>query len=346
MSRQFLAVIQREYGQPREVLRLAELPLSVGELASDEMLVRVTCRPIHLGDIHILSGLPQGGPVIPIPEGEYRVPGFEGVGVVELLGEEARTAYYFRDGQRVAFFPARGAWGEYIKISAGSVIAVPESIPDRIAAQMLINTITASTLLRFGHAALKGPVGPLTYILQTGAASSVGKLLTQLAVDQRLHPIRLVRSERSAANLERVLPHIPTVVATGDWPSSVRRILGPRQLGVAFDAIGGSFIDALAGVVDEGGTIINYGSLGGNHGTNIYALAPKSISLKSVSISSWSRLSVSEKSQDFALAVRLAQSHPTLFDVSAQYDLLDFAEAIAHVEKPDRVGVVILNSTR
>ena len=38
---------------------------------------------------------------------------------------------------------------------------------------------------------------------------------------------------------------------------------------MAFDAIGGKAIDDLAEVVDDGGTIINFGSLGSNMGTNI-----------------------------------------------------------------------------
>ena len=55
---------------------------------------------------------------------------------------------------------------------------------------------------------------------------------------------------------------------------------------MAFDAIGGKAIDNLASVVDDGGTIINYGSLSSNTGTNIYSLAPNNVMLKSVSIMS------------------------------------------------------------
>jgi hypothetical protein len=43
---------------------------------------------------------------------------------------------------------------------------------------------------------------------------------------------------------------------------------------VAFDAVGGKAIDDLAQVVDDGGTIMNFGSLGSNMGTYIYSLPP------------------------------------------------------------------------
>jgi hypothetical protein len=53
---------------------------------------------------------------------------------------------------------------------------------------------------------------------------------------------------------------------------------------------GGTAIDNLAEVVDDGGTIINFGSLGSNMGTNIYSLIPNNVALKSVSILNWFRL--------------------------------------------------------
>jgi len=48
--------------------------------------------------------------------------------------------------------------------------------------------------------------------------------------------------------------------------------------------LGGKAIDDLAEVVDDGGTIINFGSLGSNMGTNIYSLAPNNVALRSVSL--------------------------------------------------------------
>ena len=65
---------------------------------------------------------------------------------------------------------------------------------------------------------------------------------------------------------------------------------------------------------DDGGTVINYGSLGSNAGTNIYSLIPNNVALKSVAIMSWFRLAQDEKN-DFGLALSLAINHPELFEV-------------------------------
>jgi NADPH:quinone reductase len=224
-------------------------------------------------------------------------------------------------------------------------MAVPNEISDQIAAQMLINAITASLLIRAGHNSLRTPITPPVYILQNAAASGVGRLLTQVALDRGVRPIRLVRSHQSVDKLQTVLPG-PPAYSTSDsnWKEQVREALGGHRLEVAFDAIGEGAIDELASVVDDGGTVINYGSLGSNTGTNIYSLVPNSVALKSAAIMSWFRLTQDEKQNDFELALNLATNHPGLFEVAHEYDFGDFQQAIQHVSRPGKTGMVVLRS--
>src|SRR5260221_12473985 len=114
MQTEFRAIVHSEYGTPEKVLRIAKRQLKGEELGIDDVLVKVIARPIHHGDIQILSALPQGGPVTPISKGTVRVPGFEGVGTIVRLGTNAIATKRFSEGQRVAFFPANGSWGEYV----------------------------------------------------------------------------------------------------------------------------------------------------------------------------------------------------------------------------------------
>ena len=345
MQTEFRAIVQSEYGAPERVLKIAKRQLNSEELGADDALVKVIARPIHHGDIQILSALPQGGPVEPIPEGTLRVPGFEGVGTIVRLGTNAKRAKRFSEGQRVAFFPANGTWGEYVVVRSNSLLPVPNELPDHIAGQMLINTITASVLIKAGHNSLKTPITPPVYILQNAASSGVGRLLAQIALDRGVRPIRLVRSRQSVERLQSALPG-PPVFSTSDsnWKQRVREALGGHKLEVAFDAVGGKAIDDLAEVVDDGGTIINYGSLGGNTGANIYSLAPNNVALKSVHIMSWFRLNQDEKQKDFELALNLAKNHPALFEVVHEYEFDDFQKAIQHVSSPGKTGMVLLKS--
>ena len=346
MRTEFRAIVQSEYGAPEKVLRIATRQFKSEKLGSDDVLVRVIARPIHPGDIQILRALPQGGAVEPIPEGTLRIPGLEGVGTILRLGTNPEVAKRFSEGQRVAFFPAMGSWAEYVAVRYNSLSPVPDEISDQIAAQMLINTITASILIKAGYNSLKPPITLPVYILQNAAASAVGRLLTQVALDRGLRPVRLVRSDQSAERLRSVLPG-PPVVSTSDsnWKEQVRQVLGGHRLEVAFDALGGKAIDDLAELVDDGGTIINFGSLESNMGTNIYSLVPNSLALKSVSIMSWFRLAEDEKRKDFELALVLATNHPELFGVAHEYEFGDFQKAIQHVSRPGKTGIVLLKSS-
>jgi NADPH:quinone reductase-like Zn-dependent oxidoreductase len=82
MQTEFRAIGQSEYGAPEKVLKIEKRQLKSEEPEVDDALVKVITRPIHPGDIQILSALPQGGPIEPVPEGTLRVPGFEGVGTI------------------------------------------------------------------------------------------------------------------------------------------------------------------------------------------------------------------------------------------------------------------------
>jgi len=119
-----------------------------------------------------------------------------------------------------------------------------------------------------------------------------------------------------------------------------------HKLEVAFDALGGKAIDDLAEVVDEGATIINFGSLESNTGTNIFSLASNNVALRSIHLGSWFRLSESEKQKDFELALNLAKNHPALFEVAHEFAFDDFQKAVRHVFTAGKAGIVLLKSPK
>src|SRR6266481_3320912 len=347
MQTDFKAIVQTEYGAPEKVLKIAKRRLKSDKLGAQETLLKVITRPIHVGDVHIVEALPQGGPIAPIPEGTLRTPGFEGVGTIVRLGTGTNAAKRFFEGQRVAFFPANGSWAEYVIVNQNSLLALPNEVADQIAGQMLINTITASFLLRTGHNSLRPPITPPVFILQNAAASGVGRLLTQIAFDRGVRPIRLVRSQQSAEKLNSDLPGV-SIISTSDsnWKKQVSDALEGHKLEVAFDALGGKAIDDLAEVVDDGATVINFGSLESNTGTNIFSLASNNVALRSIHIGSWFRLSESEKQKDFELALNLAKNHPALFQVAHEFEFDDFQKAIRHVFTAGKAGIVLLKSPK
>jgi NADPH:quinone reductase-like Zn-dependent oxidoreductase len=93
------AIVHERYGDPREVLSLASLPMSP-DPGQGEVLIRVGVRPVHPGDLQGVSG-PGGGET-----GGPRSPGLEGMGTVVSIGTGVTG---LEPGIRVAFFPAPGA---------------------------------------------------------------------------------------------------------------------------------------------------------------------------------------------------------------------------------------------
>src|SRR5438128_12648213 len=128
MQIEFRAIVHSEYDAPEKVLTIAERKFKSEDLGVDDILVKVRARPVHPGDIHILSALPQGGPIVPIPEGTLRVPGFEGVGTILQIGTNLESAKRFSEGQRVAFFPPMVSRAEYVDVEYDSLLPVSDEI--------------------------------------------------------------------------------------------------------------------------------------------------------------------------------------------------------------------------
>jgi len=160
-------IVHHELGEPARVLRV-EGGSSV-PLGPDEVCVRVSCAPIHPGGLLGIAGSPAFGTPPTIASGG-RIPGFEGAGVVSGIGSKIDPALGLREGLRVAFFPAPGAWSDEAVIPASSVVPLPDSISDEVGAQMLINTPTALIVIRAEPDSLPpdAPTGIVTLLTAAG----------------------------------------------------------------------------------------------------------------------------------------------------------------------------------
>src|SRR5437870_9952171 len=85
----------------------------------------------------------------------------------------------------------------------------PTRFPNEVAAQMMINTLTALTVIRAAHDSLPPNARTGVVTLLTGAGSAVGRLIGKVLTDRGVKVIRLVRSEASAAKLTGILPGSP-----------------------------------------------------------------------------------------------------------------------------------------
>ena len=159
------ALIFRETGEPQSVLQLAEIPTP--PVAAGEALVRVLLSPINPSDLHMVRGRYGYQPALPAS------PGAEGVGIVEAVGPGVQGSIV---GTRVVFVHTWNTWREQIVWPVDRLVPVPDGLDDPAAATAYTNPLTAWALTRSSHHLQEGD-----WLLQTAAASSVGKLVLQLA---------------------------------------------------------------------------------------------------------------------------------------------------------------------
>lgn len=335
------SIVHFQHGDPGQVLSVAEVaaPSAPGP---GQALVRVLRAPIHFGDLLGVSASPAfGSPPAIGPSG--RTPGFEAAGVIEALGEGVRLASGLAVGSNVAVFPVSGTWSDLILVPATSLVALPDGLSLDIAAMALVNTITASLILRAGHAAVPEGQHDDVTVIQTGAGSAVGRLITVLLAERGVKSLRLVRTAESAGRLAKSLSGGP-VFATelANWIPALREATQGRPVHVALDGVGGETLPGLAAVLADGGTVISYGSLGGGD-TDIRLLSARALTLRGLSIGHWGREPEAVRQADIATALRLAKTQPDLFEAAGHYAPEQIAEAVAHVARPGKVGTVLLS---
>jgi NADPH2:quinone reductase len=337
------SVVHRKLGDPAEVLRLEETP--VPALAAHQVIIRTSYAPIHPGDLLGVKGSPAAGTPPAIGSGG-RIPGFEGAGVVTEIGRGVDPASGIKPGTRVAFFPAGSTWSEQVLVPAGSIVPLPDNVPDAIGALMLINTVTALTALRAAHDSIPTDARKDVVAIVTAAGSAVGRLIVKLLIERGVLPIQLVRSEAGAAAVANLFPGSPVFATETDgWTERVRAVAGGRRIHVAIDSVGGRLLGAVADLlVDGAGTVVNFGSLGGEL-SDIRIFPPRSLTLKGVMVASWMRIPPEQRALDVAVALRLAAEPAGLFEVAGSYGPSRIAEAVAHVARPGKVGAVLLDFT-
>jgi NADPH:quinone reductase-like Zn-dependent oxidoreductase len=171
------ALIFRQTGEPSGVLKLEEIPTP--PVAAGEALVRVLLSPINASDLHMVRGRYGYQPELPAS------PGIEGVGIVKAVGSGVQGSLV---GTRVVFVDTWNTWREQIVCPADKLVPVPEDLDDSAAATSYINPLTAWALTRSAHNLKEGD-----WLLQTAAASSVGKFVLQLAQQYRFKTINVIR---------------------------------------------------------------------------------------------------------------------------------------------------------
>ncbi len=239
------AVVQSAFGEPRQVLRIENVPAETP--AADEVVVRMEAAAMHIADLRTIAGDPSFQ--FPLP----RSPGFEGIGRVARVG---RAVTEFQVGDRVFPGLGSGTFREEVRCKAAACMPAPQGDAAQLSL-LTVNGPTAEVLLE-DFADLKAG----DWLIQNAANSSCGRYLVRLA---QIKGVRTVNVVRRAEMIEEIRELGADVVLV-DGPDLAARVAAavggvPVRLGI--DAVAGPATQRIAECLAPGSTVVSYGSMTG-----------------------------------------------------------------------------------
>jgi NADPH2:quinone reductase len=214
-----------QLGEPRDALRLAEIPAP--EPAPGQVLVRVLGAAANFPDVLMCQGSYQIRPPLPF------TPGIELCGEVVTVGSGVTGIAV---GDRVIGGPVlpSGAYAEFALMAAEAILPAPEGLDDAEAAAFFITYQTGW----FGlHRRARLAAGET--LLVQAAAGGVGSGAVQLGKAAGARVIGVVGGERKAEVARDLGADVVVDRLSQDFVQVVKEVTNGRGADVVYDSVGG-----------------------------------------------------------------------------------------------------------
>lgn len=214
-----------------------------------EVLLKQTAIGLNYIDIYYRTGLYSA------PGGLPLVPGGEGAGVVEAVGEGVAD---FKPGDRAAYAAATGAYAQKRLIAADRLVKLPDAVSDQAAAASMLKGMTVEYLLHRTYPVKKGDT-----VLFHAAAGGVGLLFGQWAKSLGAHVIGTASSAAKIAlakahGFDEVINYRDT-----DFVAAVKEITSGKMCDVVYDAVGKDTYPGSLDCLCARGMFVSFGAASG-----------------------------------------------------------------------------------
>ena len=319
------AIVQERYGPLEEVLQLREVPSPTA--APGQVLVRVRAASVHIGDCHMIRGLPRL--FRPLAYGARRprtpIPGTDIAGVVEAVGDGVTG---FQPGDAVLGWCA-GAFAEHAVVAEHALAAKPGSLTFEEASAIGVSAMTALQALR-DHGRLQAG----QHLLVVGASGGVGSFAVQIG--------KALGAEVSGVCSTRNVDLVRSIGADHviDYTSEDFTLGGPRY-DLILDNVGSHGFAATRRALKPSGTLLSNGSpVGGWTGGLGHVLKA---GLSSVVVRQQGRPFVSlPRQDDLATLLEMVEAGQVRPVIDRVVDLAQTAAAIAHVAEGHSRGTTVI----
>jgi NADPH2:quinone reductase len=231
------AIQLQEFGGP-EAMQLVELPDP--EPGDGEVVIEVARAGINFADTHVTRDDYLAKQQLPL------IPGGEVAG---------RTA----DGRRVAALVANGGYAERVSVPEAVLVPVPDDVSDEQAAGLLLQGLTARSLLRVSAHLEEGES-----VVVEAAAGGTGSLAVQLAKRMGAgRVIALASSEEKRELTRRLGADVAVDSRTDDLQSAILEANDGEPVDVVLEMSGGAAFEACLGALAPFGRLVTYGLASG-----------------------------------------------------------------------------------
>ena len=181
------------------------------------------------------------------------VPGSEGAGLVEAVGEGVT---HLSVGDRVAYLGS-GTYATHYTGPAATMVKLPDGISETDAAAVLLKGLTAWMLLFEVRRASPGETA-----LVWAPAGGVGSLLVPWATSLGVRVIAVTSSDNKASRA-RELGAQDVVLSSQDVAAEVRALTGGEGVDVSYDSVGKTSAQASLDSLKPRGWWVSYGNASG-----------------------------------------------------------------------------------
>jgi len=180
------------------------------------------------------------------------IPGYEGSGTVVSTG--GGLLAWRLVGKRVAVV-MKGLWAEYAVVDATNCIVLPDDVSFETGANSWVNPMTVMGFLDVAY------LGGHKSIVHTAAASALGKILIQVAKNEGIDVICVVRKEEQIKELTDIGAKAVFSTSSDDWKEHFKAKCAELNCTLAFDAVAGDTTGLILHAMPKGSCVKVYGGL-------------------------------------------------------------------------------------
>lgn len=233
-----------QYGGP-EVLHICDVP--IGKPHRGQALVRVEAAGINFIDIYQRRGT--------YPVKLPYIPGLEGSGIVEAIGEGVKNV---KPGDRVAYVHEPGSYAEQNLVKAEHLIPLPPELSFEQGAAFPLQGMTAHYLL---HEFRK--VKPNDIVLIHAAAGGMGLLLVQWAKHLGARVLGTASTEEKAKIAKEAGAEEVILYTKQDVVAEVNRLTNGHGADLIIDGVGKTTFAGNLEAAARRGNIVIFGAASG-----------------------------------------------------------------------------------